>query len=42
MPWMHKYLGNPTLTAILNSFFHAASAMLTAACGITKRVYEPS
>src|SRR5579864_3042114 len=23
MPWLHQYLGNPALTAILNSFFHA-------------------
>jgi len=41
MPWMHKYLGNPTLTAILNSFSTPASG--DAYCGMrgfTKRVYE--
>jgi len=41
MPWLHKYLGNPALTAILNSFFHAGIG--DAYCGMrgfTKRVYE--
>jgi glycosyltransferase involved in cell wall biosynthesis len=41
MPWLHKYLGNPALTAILNSFFH--SGIGDAYCGMrgfTKRVYE--
>ena len=41
MPWLHKYLGNPALTGILNSFFHAGIG--DAYCGMrgfTKRVYE--
>ncbi len=41
MPWLHKYLGNPALTAILNSFFRAGVG--DAYCGMrgfTKRVYE--
>ena len=41
MPWLHKYVGNPALTAILNSFFHARIG--DAYCGMrgfTKRLYE--
>jgi glycosyltransferase involved in cell wall biosynthesis len=41
MPWLHKYVGNPALTAILNSFFHASIG--DAYCGMrgfTKRLYE--
>jgi glycosyltransferase involved in cell wall biosynthesis len=41
MSWHHKYIGNPALTAILNSFFHAGVG--DAYCGMrgfTKRVYE--
>jgi len=41
MPWLHKYLGNPAITAILNSFFGAGIG--DAYCGMrgfTKRLYE--
>jgi glycosyltransferase involved in cell wall biosynthesis len=41
MPWLHKYVGNPALTIILNSFFHAGIG--DAYCGLrgfTKRVYQ--
>jgi hypothetical protein len=40
LPWLHKYLGNPALTAILNSF--SMPKIGDAYCGmrITKRVYE--
>jgi glycosyltransferase involved in cell wall biosynthesis len=41
MPWLHKYVGNPGLTQILNSFFHAGIG--DANCGMrgfTKRLYE--
>jgi glycosyltransferase involved in cell wall biosynthesis len=41
MPWLHKHLGNPAITAILNRFFGAGIG--DAYCGMrgfTKRVYE--
>jgi glycosyltransferase involved in cell wall biosynthesis len=41
MPWSHRLFGNPSLTAILNRFFHAGVG--DAYCGMrgfTKRVYE--
>jgi hypothetical protein len=41
MPWLHKHLGNPALTAILNRFFHANVG--DAYCGMrgfTKCVYS--
>ena len=41
MPWLHKHLGNPALTTILNHFFHAGIG--DAYCGMrgfTKRVYQ--
>jgi len=41
MPWLHKYLGNPAITAILNRFFQAGIG--DAYCGMrgfTKRVYQ--
>jgi glycosyltransferase involved in cell wall biosynthesis len=41
MPWLHKRLGNPAITAILNRFFGAGIG--DAYCGMrgfTKRVYE--
>src|SRR2546425_573594 len=40
MPGLHKHLGNPAITAILNKFFHAGVG--DAYCGMrgfTKRVY---
>jgi len=41
MPGLHKHLGNPAITGILNNFFHAGIG--DAYCGMrgfTKRVYE--
>jgi hypothetical protein len=41
MPWLHKRLGNPTITAILNRFFRAGIG--DAYCGMrgfSKRIYE--
>ena len=41
MPWLHKHLGNPAITAILNRFFGAGIG--DAYCGMrgfTKRVYQ--
>jgi glycosyltransferase involved in cell wall biosynthesis len=41
MSWHHRYVGNPALTTILNSFFHAGVG--DAYCGMrgfTKRVYQ--
>ncbi len=41
MPWLHKHLGNPALTAILNRFFRVGIG--DAYCGMrgfTKRIYE--
>jgi glycosyltransferase involved in cell wall biosynthesis len=41
MPWLHKHLGNPALTTILNQFFHAGIG--DAYCGMrgfTKRLYQ--
>jgi glycosyltransferase involved in cell wall biosynthesis len=41
MPWLHKRLGNPAITRILNNFFHAGIG--DAYCGMrgfTKRVYQ--
>jgi hypothetical protein len=41
MPWLHLHLGNPGLTWILNTFFHADIG--DAYCGMrgfTKRLYE--
>jgi len=41
MPWHHRYIGNPLLTAILNLFFHAGVS--DAHCGMrgfTKEIYE--
>jgi glycosyltransferase involved in cell wall biosynthesis len=32
MPWLHRYVGNPVLTAILNLFFH--SPIQDAHCGL--------
>ncbi len=32
MPWLHRYIGNPLLTAILNRFFHAGIS--DAHCGM--------
>ena len=32
MPWLHRYIGNPILTGILNLFFRPASATPTVAC----------
>ena len=32
MPRLHKYFGNPGLTALLNLFFHMASATFIVAC----------
>src|SRR5713101_6189097 len=37
MPWLHKYFGNPALTAILNSFFHAGIG--DAYCGM-RGIYQ--
>ena len=41
MPWHHKYIGNPVLTAILNLFFHTPIG--DAHCGMrgfTKQAYQ--
>lgn len=41
MPWLHRYIGNPVLTGILNTFFH--SGISDAHCGMrafTKQAYE--
>ena len=41
MPWSHRLIGNPALTAILNRFFNAGIG--DAYCGMrgfTKRIYE--
>lgn len=41
MPWLHKYVGNPVLTGILNLFFH--SPIRDAHCGLRgfrKDAYE--
>jgi len=41
MPWHHKYVGNPVLTAILNLFFHAGIG--DSHCGMrgfTRAVYD--
>ena len=41
MPWLHRYIGNPLLTAILNVFFHAGVG--DPHCGMrgfTKEIYE--
>ena len=41
MPWLHQYLGNPAITGILNSLFHAGVG--DAYCGMrgfSKHVYE--
>lgn len=41
MPWLHRYVGNPVLTAILNRFFHAGIS--DAHCGMrafTKDAYK--
>src|SRR5207248_1695125 len=41
MPVLHKHLGNPAITAILNNFFHAGVG--DAYCGMrgfTKRLYQ--
>jgi glycosyltransferase involved in cell wall biosynthesis len=41
MPWLHRYIGNPGLTAVLNSFFHAGIG--DAYCGMrgfTRDLYE--
>ena len=41
MPWHHKYIGNPGLTALLNLFFHAGIG--DSHCGMrgfTRDVYE--
>lgn len=41
MPWHHKYIGNPGLTALLNLFFHAGIG--DSHCGMrgfTRAVYE--
>ena len=32
MPWLHRYVGNPILTGLLNLFFRTASTTPTAAC----------
>ena len=32
MPWLHRYVGNPVLTGILNLFFRTGVATPTAAC----------
>ena len=41
MPWLHRYVGNPVLTRILNTFFH--SGISDAHCGMrafTKKAYK--
>lgn len=41
MPWMHRYIGNPVLTGILNTFFR--SGVSDAHCGMrgfTKSAYQ--
>ncbi|RPI02743.1 MAG: glycosyltransferase family 2 protein [Calditrichaeota bacterium] len=41
MPWLHRYVGNPLLTGILNLFFH--SGISDAHCGMrgfTKEAYK--
>ncbi|HEX4537523.1 MAG TPA: glycosyltransferase family 2 protein [Candidatus Acidoferrum sp.] len=41
MPWHHKYVGNPVLTAVLNLFFHAGIG--DSHCGMrgfTRAVYD--
>src|SRR5205807_9608422 len=41
MPWLHRYIGNPVLTGILNLFFH--TPIHDAHCGLRgfrKEAYE--
>ena len=33
MPWLHRYIGNPLLTGLLNVLFRTGVATPTAACG---------
>ena len=40
MPWLHRWIGNPIITGMINLMFHARVSDAYAACGLSGAVHS--